>query len=40
VADILVLSANPLDNISNTQTIERVILRGLIYATDSIRTTW
>jgi imidazolonepropionase-like amidohydrolase len=40
VADILVLSANPLDNISNTQTIEKVILRGLIYATDSIRTSW
>jgi len=40
VADILVLTANPLDNISNTQTIERVILRGLIYATDSIRTSW
>jgi imidazolonepropionase-like amidohydrolase len=40
VADILVLTANPLDNISNTQTIERVILRGLIYATDSIRTAW
>lgn len=40
VADILVLSSNPLINISNTQTIERVILRGLIYATDSIRTSW
>jgi imidazolonepropionase-like amidohydrolase len=40
VADILVLSANPLTNISNTQTIERVILRGLVYATDSIRTSW
>lgn len=40
VADILVLTSNPLDNISNTQTIERVILRGLVYATDSIRTSW
>jgi imidazolonepropionase-like amidohydrolase len=40
VADILVLTRNPLDNISNTQTIEHVILRGLIYATDSIRTSW
>ena len=40
VADILVLTSNPLDNISNTQTIERVILRGLIYSTDSIRTSW
>jgi enamidase len=40
VADILVLTSNPLDNISNTQTIERVILRGLVYATDSIRASW
>jgi imidazolonepropionase-like amidohydrolase len=40
VADILVLTDNPLSNISNTQTIEKVILRGLIYATDSIRTSW
>lgn len=40
VADILILTANPLDNISNTQTIERVILRGLVYAADSIRATW
>ena len=40
VADILILTSNPLDNISNTQSIERVILRGLIYATDSIRASW
>ena len=40
VADILILTDNPLDNISNTQSIERVILRGLIYRTDSIRTSW
>jgi imidazolonepropionase-like amidohydrolase len=40
VADMLVLTRNPLDNISNTQTIEKIILRGLIYSADSIRTSW
>ncbi len=40
VADILILTANPLENISNTQTIERVILRGLVYGTDSLRADW
>ena len=40
VADILILSANPLDNISNTQTIEKVVLRGLVHSADSIRAAW
>jgi imidazolonepropionase-like amidohydrolase len=40
VADILVLSRDPLENISNTQSIEKVILRGLIYPADSIRSAW
>jgi imidazolonepropionase-like amidohydrolase len=40
VADILILTADPLANISNTQSIERIVLRGLIYPADSIRAAW
>ena len=35
-ADLLVLSANPLDLITNTQLIERVILRGKQVYRDAI----
>jgi imidazolonepropionase-like amidohydrolase len=31
VADLLLLSANPLDDIRNIRRIERVIARGMIY---------
>ncbi len=40
VADILILARDPLANISNTQSIEKVILRGLIYPVDSVRAAW
>jgi imidazolonepropionase-like amidohydrolase len=40
VADIVVLSRDPLENISNTQSIEKVILRGLVYPADSVRSNW
>lgn len=40
VADIVVLTGDPLADISNTQRIERVILRGLVYSADSVRTNW
>ena len=40
VADILILTRDPLANISNTQSIERVMLRGLLYPVDSIRAAW
>ena len=40
VADIVVLLGDPLADISNTQRIERVILRGLVYSADSVRTNW
>lgn len=37
VADLLLLSANPLDDISNTQQIESVIFNGNLYDQDAIR---
>jgi imidazolonepropionase-like amidohydrolase len=40
VADILVLGKNPLLDIANTLTIEKVISRGLVYPADSIRAAW
>ncbi|MGH7657630.1 MAG: amidohydrolase family protein, partial [Gemmatimonadales bacterium] len=40
VADLLVLSANPLDDISNTRQVELVVLRGQMFSPDSIRGTW
>lgn len=40
VADIVVLGADPLADIRNTQTVERVILRGQIFPADSIRQNW
>ncbi|MEO8199544.1 MAG: amidohydrolase family protein [Gemmatimonadota bacterium] len=40
VADILILTADPLANIKNTRSIEKVILRGLVYPVDSIRAAW
>jgi imidazolonepropionase-like amidohydrolase len=40
VADIVVLTGDPLADISNTQKVERVILRGLVYSADSVRANW
>ncbi len=39
-ADLVILTANPLDNIRNTRKIERVMVRGLMVPADSIRKTW
>ncbi len=40
VADFLVLSDNPLEDITNTLTIERVISRGTYYHPDELRVEW
>ena len=40
VADFLVLSANPLEEISNTRLIERIVLRGTSYHPDEFKTDW
>ena len=40
VADIVVLTGDPLADIGNTRKVERVILRGLVYSADSVRTNW
>ncbi len=36
VADLVVLGANPLDDIRNTRTVERVMIRGQLYKADSL----
>ena len=40
VADLVVLTANPLENIENTRKIDRVMVRGLLLRADSIRAHW
>ena len=37
LADVLVLSANPLDDIHNTQTLERVMLNGRLYDAQTLQ---
>jgi imidazolonepropionase-like amidohydrolase len=37
VADLVVLSANPLNDIRNTRTVQRVMVRGQLYSADSLR---
>jgi imidazolonepropionase-like amidohydrolase len=39
-ADLVVLRRNPLDDIGNTQAIDRVMVRGVLFSADSIRKTW
>jgi enamidase len=39
-ADLLVLAADPLIDIRNTLTIDRVMSRGLLLPADSIRKAW
>lgn len=39
-ADLILLSANPLDEIRNTRTIERVILNGVEVDRESLRRKW
>jgi imidazolonepropionase-like amidohydrolase len=38
VADLVVLKANPLTDIRNTRTVQRVMVRGQLYSADSLRT--
>jgi len=38
VADLIILTANPLADIRNTRAIERVMIRGQLYLADSLRT--
>jgi imidazolonepropionase-like amidohydrolase len=40
VADLVVLNANPVQNISATRNIAMVILRGRVIRPDSLRATW
>jgi len=40
VADLVILTADPLADIANTRRIDRVMLRGLLFNADSIRTHW
>lgn len=40
VADLIVLSADPLRDIRNTRSIEYVMLRGTLYPADSLRVGW
>jgi imidazolonepropionase-like amidohydrolase len=37
VADLVVLKANPLNDIRNTRTVQRVMVRGQLYSADSLR---
>jgi len=39
-ADLVILKGNPLENIENTQKIDRVMVRGLLLQPDSIRKHW
>jgi imidazolonepropionase-like amidohydrolase len=38
VADLVVLRANPLADIKNTRTVQRVMVRGQLYSADSLRS--
>lgn len=40
VADLVVLRANPLEDIRNTRKVDRVMLRGSLMSPDSIRRNW
>ena len=40
VADLIILTSNPLDNIRNTRAIERVMVRGQMYQSDSLRASF
>jgi imidazolonepropionase-like amidohydrolase len=40
VADLIVLTRNPIADIRNTRSIEAVMIRGQLLDTDSIRATW
>lgn len=39
-ADLVVLSADPLADIANTRQIEQVMVRGVLFKTDSLRSHW
>jgi imidazolonepropionase-like amidohydrolase len=40
LADLVVLQANPLTDIRNTRSVERVMVRGQLYQADSLRATF
>ncbi len=40
LADLVVLKANPLTDIRNTRSVERVMVRGQLYLADSLRATF
>jgi imidazolonepropionase-like amidohydrolase len=40
LADLVILSRNPLDDISNTTSIEQVMVNGRLYDADTLDETW
>ncbi len=40
VADLVVLKGNPLNDIRNTRTVQRVMVRGQLYSADSLRASF
>jgi imidazolonepropionase-like amidohydrolase len=40
VADLVILRGNPLQSISNTRAIDRVMVRGVLLSPDSVRSGW
>lgn len=40
VADLVVLRGNPLQSITNTRSIDRVMVRGILLSPDSVRSGW
>jgi imidazolonepropionase-like amidohydrolase len=40
VADLVVLDADPEADIANTRKIQLVMVRGLLFKADSLRSTW
>jgi imidazolonepropionase-like amidohydrolase len=40
VADFVVLTENPLEDIQNTRSIDRIVFRGVSYRSDELRLDW
>jgi imidazolonepropionase-like amidohydrolase len=40
VADFVILSGNPMENIENTREVERVVFRGAAYWADDLKEGW
>jgi imidazolonepropionase-like amidohydrolase len=40
VADLVILTKDPLQDIRNTRALERVMVRGRLFSVDSLRRSW